>query len=211
MAGKNGSLKRKETFNQDVPLFDELIGTDENGVRLTAYVDVQETINDYQRKLQSARGIPFDRINLTPLDPLIQYVADTPEVSSMPEKTDRERQAKSRLVYDTIQDYYNRQAESCQRDAVILALTLDNEFKNEPEAYPEGRKNRVRPGIIDMPIIIPNLFNPVERRLKQALDKLASIPGGIDEIAEHMQLLSIKMRLWAAETDKDGFRPESTD
>lgn len=207
MAAKNGTATAaKKKFNPDEPIYDDSIGEGDKIIILRAYIDIQDVINDYKRKLLSSRGIPFDIENLSAQDPLIQHVVEQPEVVKV--KDDR---LKSKLIYDTIVDYYNNHAEGCQTDAIILGLITENEFNDEPAPYTVPTAKRRRPGVIDMPIIIPNLYNPVERILKQFLDRVRSIPNGMERLEECLKHASIQINRFAAEVDKDGFQPKPTD
>lgn len=194
-------------------LVDRYIG-DGDKVNIKVVADLrylQQDQEDYKIKLLDARGIPQDFNNIPPDDPVIHRVLSLPSVKAMPEKTQEDRHNKNRAVLTEVIMYYTKEARQVDADAIMLALTMENEFTEAPQPYEKQTTGRVRPGLNDFPPTPRNLANPIEYRLKQLLDILSQSPEAMAQLSETTQYLSADIARRLQMVDRDGFRNRRTD
>lgn len=188
-------------------LIDNVIGTGEKTIRLFGDLRyVSADLDDYYAKLLIARSIPTDPENFSPNDPLIAYVANQPEILAMPVLTRVEQEARNRAVFTEITSYYARQSESARSEAMMLALTVESEIQDEPIPWDEEPVGRKRPGMITMPSMKRDISHPVERRLKQLVDRLAEIPDALTQVRDAATYLAVSAQTRLQRVDRDGFR-----
>lgn len=199
-----------ETVVEEKPsvIIDKILG--EGDVFLHVKGDLEYLLPDqeeYLAKLKDARGIPQDINNVPPDDPILDVIEQLPEVTSLPVRTRKEQEERNKTVRNILQNYYARLENEAAKGAIMLALTIepDNVFPDEPAPYiaPEVR---TRPGLITLPQPTPDLKHPVERRLKQIVDRIVRIPGALKEMQEAVELMSIDVRRRLQVRDKDTFR-----
>lgn len=178
----------------------------EDGSKLRIYVDIGDilsNINDYKDALRDARSIPYDLENPSPSDPVIRWLVEAYEGNISDEE-----------VLRRMRSHYEKKLEEVHHNATLLALVAheDNVFVNEPAPYPASDKKSL-PGIRAIPEPPINLNEPVERRLKQALDILMRNPVVMGEVRSIISALVVRLNKIAAgfEVDPQGFRPTQAD
>ena len=185
------------TENAVTVIYDKTFETPKGSLRL--YVDVfdlVDSISNYSEKLMLSRGIPFDLENLSPTDPMLIQASQILSWVDDPAK-----------VLQLTKSHYERLASRVKTDAAILASTKKNPaYLFEPEPYPE--RETTEEWDVDLPEPVRNLRNPLERRLKQIFDILASSPSVMTEFYATMQTIYVEVerRARALGTDADGFR-----
>ncbi len=122
-----------------------------------------------------------------------------------------------------VQHFHRKWAKSAQRDAGIIALTLQTKLKDttplpykaedlEDELEAEDEREDWEGRTITLPPPVPNLTNPYERRLKQFLDmlELTDLQFQI-KVGRLLNNIVIQaLRQGAVETDDAGFPAGST-
>lgn len=189
------SKKKSVQETEPVILIDHLF--DHEGITLKLYADFRHILGDieeYKQKLSDARNIPSSD-QILPDDPILELIEKQPDVTAMPDNTREQQFAKNRYILTTAQSYYRKQRDAAHTDAVILALTIDNLLTEEPEEYDEEKVVRVLPGMgVPLPEPKRNLDHPVEKRLKQVLDRLVQIPGSLKKLEEVISMMTIDTR-----------------
>lgn len=157
-------------------------------------------INNYTIKLQQARNIPMNIENLSPSDPVVQFVnKNMPWVE--PEK-----------VLWTASEHYRGLVQEVSSNAGLIALTLTSDksvWEAVPLPYDKPKSDEFAiDGDVDIPEPERNLAHPAERRLKLVLDLMMENPAYYTDIQEAISTaLILVQRNAGAETDEDGFRP----
>lgn len=189
-------------------IIDRVIGDDENPIIVRADLRYLMTDQqDYFAKLLESRRLPRDPDSIAPDDPLIPIVLKLPHIAAMPDKTRAEQDAKSRAVLSELATHYNKHIRQAESDAIMLAITMENEFVDPPTPYEDSMPtNRKRPGLVDLPEPKRDLNNPVEARLKQLLDALAKSPRALQQLQEATTFMAIDINRRLQMTDRDGFR-----
>lgn len=182
--------------NNPAVLLDKTFKTPKGDLRL--YLDIfemQEGIEKYTEKLMLARKLAFDVDNLSPADP---KVIEASQVFTWIEDP--------KEIVDLARNYYRRQIAKARSHAAILEATRRNPaFKFDPEPYPP---QEIEDWDVDMSEPEYNLLNPLERRLKQVFDVIASSAIVMAEFYATMETVYVEAerRARAANTDADGFR-----
>ena len=203
---KKAELTQQEQ-NDITLVIDRVIGDEPNQIVVRAdlrYISGDQ--QDYLIKLLEARKIPRDPDSIAPDDPNISVVMKLPHIAAMPDKTRAEQDAKSRAVLKELASYYQKHIRQAESDAVMLALTIDNEFDEPPTPYEVETVVRRRPGLVDLPEPVRDLSHPVEARLKQLLDRLAKSPRALQQLQEATAFMAIDIQRRLQMMDRDGFR-----
>jgi hypothetical protein len=161
-------------------------------------------VEDYAAKLREGRRIPQNTDTIMPDDWILEAIESLPEIQKLPKITRTEATARNKTILELARSYYTQQERVVMSDALILALTIDNDLTEEPSPY-EKSKMRARPGLPTLPEIQRDLTNPVERRLKQVMDRLLQIPGALGQVRDMTDTLTVEMRS-LMQRDRDGFR-----
>lgn len=160
-------MSKKTAVTKETPqaLFDVSVDAPKDSgiekVRILADAQSVEYITQYQDALYVSRGIPFDIDSISIGNPLALIIANQNKEKAM-KGVEALRRAKS---------WYNSWADEARKEAVILGLLADNEFTKEPTPYVE---RKTAPGIQVIPTPTYDINDPVEYRLKQIKDVLAS-------------------------------------
>lgn len=191
-------------------IVDKVIGEGEHAIKVFADLQYLMTdFNDYLAKILDARHIPVDTEELLPNDPMITIASLDPTIAAMPETTKADQEAKRRAIGQAVMSFYRQQSEIARSDAMMLALTMENDFTDPPIPYDEEdyvAPVRKRPGLVSFPTIRRDLGNPVEMRLKQLYDRLIANDGMFTELQELTQYLAVDVNRRLQQIDKDGFR-----
>lgn len=177
-------------------MVDKTIMTPKGEVRI--YLDAEtmrENVDNYYDKLRSARRIPFDLSDMSPLDPAIV------EASA---KYDYMEPAQ---VLETVRQHYEVIGRKALKDAWIIAATKETKnlrFEPDPYAPPEAPTDDWDIHLSEPEI---NLLNPVERRLKQIMDMFTAQddPTIVIELQNTFTQFGIMMERRLREVDEDGF------
>lgn len=190
-------------------IIDTTLGTGDLTLRVFGDLEVlMGDIDEYRAKLLDARGVPQDGANIMPDNPVFDIVEALPEVKKMPQKNRAEIAARNEYIMDVVRKYFARLTAEAQNSAIMLALTADDTTLNEdPEPY-VIEIPRQRPGLITLPPVRKNLADPVERRLKQVVDRIVKIPGALGVLNNAIEMMSVDLRRKAQLRDRDGFRPK---
>jgi len=184
-------------------IYDQVLTTDDGKI-LRMVVDVSrinEDAGQYHQHLLFARNIPFDIPNITPLDPMVRVVSEMmPFMRS--DSAEIVRMAKA---------HYQALSDEAYRHAMMLAVSAspENVFTEEPKPWPPQNGSEL-PGIPALPMPEYNLFNPVERRLKQLWDFLESDVKLLGKfyVAFNDALVRVNQIGLSQEIDEKGFQPQ---
>jgi len=202
------AAKGKSNKINSVVVFNKIYETPKGSLRIM--IDISRYTDDLQRyfsHLCFARGIPNqDEIeNITKFDK--NYLAAKSQFTWM-EQSDNDN-----TVLEFLKAQYRLWAHAAMVDAGVLAVTIssENEFDFNPEPY-EVSDDSPLPGLPELPRPKRNLANPVERRLKQIMDLLASdinvmtqFQKDYESIADNVYKLTESGDI-GTETDADGFQ-----
>lgn len=184
------------TSNNPDIVTDRIISTPKGDVHLLIdRNDMLEYSNRYYDKLRMGRGIPFDLGTISSNDPMKIYMA-----THMPWATPME-------VIATVNGYYEKLDSDARRMSYILAWTRHTHIPKslQPEPY-EPDASRDEWDTTDLPEIAINLLNPIERRLKQIMDMIASNQDTATEFFQIMQTMYIEAERRNRQQDEDGFQ-----
>lgn len=155
------------------PLIDKWIEAPEGSVpaklHLKLDVNFKKNADRYQNAIMVARGIPFDRSNLTMMDWVSITYAKRMEAEIPDDK------ARAQKAIQMAAATYDRWEQKAEEEAWTLAMLVDgNSFSVDPLPYDED--DDTLPGI--EPELNPqrDLNNPTERRIKQILDFMNQDP-----------------------------------
>ena len=161
---------------------------------------IQKDLDDITTKLMQARGIPMDQENLSQVDPLVRFV-----VTSMP-------WIPPDKVMWTASERYITLAKEASNHAALIATTRTSDreiFTGDPEPWPkETNEDFGIEGDVSFPEVEYNILHPVERRLKQLVDVLATIPEAMYAIGQATNTALIAAQRGSPEVDEDGFQPK---
>ena len=171
-------------------LVDRVIG-DNPSIRILAEVmSFPSTYEAYFSRLCLERGLPANGANeiveyTDQIRTALRKIQENPEVKRISDDKRREK-----LIMETLTLFVTENVNKTRQEAILLALTVPNDFENEPEPY-EYPEVLNLPGIIPTPILERDLTQPLERRYKQLLDSLTKIENSVQELEDAMRQLSI--------------------
>lgn len=166
-------------------------------VKILADAQAMNYVEQYRDALMVARSIPFDIEALNIADPLALVIANQYKNLTGVEAV---RRAKN---------WYSSWVQEANADATMLAFLAVNTFSNTPTPYVE---QKTAPGIPTTPRPRYDLSDPVEHRLKQIKDMLASditFQGAVMNAINNA--IATLVRGVTGDTDAAGFQPTSVD
>lgn len=185
------------------------IFTSETGLKLRMRVDLATIIGDTQKRHQAlmiARGIPLDRVNLSPGNDVVTAY--------------REQLGKG-ISDDDLMDmaraHYERYVNDAYEDALVLAMFTHPDNNNLPA--PEPYTDEELAEETDLVSVAPpkrNLLHPSEKKLKQIMDFVAADPSILARFQRIFNSVTVRINeLVAVEAAKKvvdgaGFQPAGT-
>lgn len=201
-------MATKQTQNENLVVYDELLQGKESNVRIVVEIPkIESNARAYHQALKHSRNIPFDLEAINPLDKMYQYTLEKlPHLKGKPD-----------VLRDKVRNFYEQLSAGAYRDAVMLSVIAhkENKFDFEPLPYEEDEsflEDNDLPGLIGPPKITPDITDPTEYRLKQFYDWLKANPEQLIKLQPAFELAVIKVNELAVspKTDADGFRPKPT-
>lgn len=175
-------------------LYDKVWEFPKGKIRLTIDLkNVLERMERYKDQLVYSRDLPFNPDSIDIGDPLVQWIAENMSWIA------------SDKVKPTAISHYHKMHNSTETDAFILAVTVDNTLENAPLPYDEEPNKEEIPGIVTMPTYKRNVEHPVEARLKQVMDIMASDLGNAMKLMTTLESAMVRIKQMGAKSDPDGF------
>ena len=196
-------------------IYDEEFEIDGHKIRFAFGYNVQEVLTKYLDRLLFLRQIPMniDNFNVQ-TDPVfliaydnLAYMMKGKDKSKRTQKAkqiERAKEAQKQTIW-----YYQKALEQAKADASVLTIAAhpDNKFDFEPKPYPAPSDNLPLPGMEDeqsLPEIVPDISNPLERRVKQIVDLILSADKSDIEKIENVFTVALMNVEREAES---GFQP----
>lgn len=178
-------------------LIDEHVETPEGIMPRQLHIYWGQETKDYAEQyvtaLHVARGVPFNLHAIQISDPLVMILSNQLGITDGSEAI---RQASM---------YYENWTNEILTHAWMLAFLADNVFTNEPTPYDPPK---AAPGVPIAPAPRYNLSNPVERRLKQALDIMNTSLEFQSQVMRRINnAIAQVFQQGDEETDQNGFQP----